>query len=89
MIVSGSLNGAAAWANILALPVAIVGVIATFRAPSFERVGSTREDGNPAASLPQRNASQSAVNQSGIAQRYQINVAHDYIVHGGTDHGER
>ncbi|WP_161952542.1 hypothetical protein [Actinoplanes sp. TFC3] len=31
MIVSGSLNGAAAWANILALPVAIVGVIATFR----------------------------------------------------------
>jgi hypothetical protein len=89
MIVSGSLNGAAAWANIIALPVAIIGVIATLCAPSGERVEPTREDGNLSAASPQRNTNQPAVNQIGFAQRDQINVAHDYIVHGGTDRGER
>jgi hypothetical protein len=46
MIFSGSLDGATAWANIIALPVAIVGVILTLCGPSDARLGLSAQDRN-------------------------------------------
>jgi hypothetical protein len=89
MIFSGSLDGAAAWANILALPVAIIGVILTLRTAGGDRVMPSRNEHSPPAVSSQHGSGRPSVNQIGFANRDQINVAHEYVVHGGTNHGDR
>ncbi|MFG2061077.1 hypothetical protein ACGFIK_06615 [Micromonospora sp. NPDC048871] len=78
MIFSGSLDGAAAWANIIALPVAITGVTLTLRGLSDVRAGSRAQDRNTLG-RPMSPASGAHGNtQIGFAQRDQINVGRDY-----------
>ncbi|WP_213454676.1 hypothetical protein [Rhizomonospora bruguierae] len=78
MIFSGSLGGAAAWANIIALPVAIIGVILTLRGKADAQPGPSRQDHNaPGRSAPPTSGTH-GVTQIGFAQGDQINVGRDY-----------
>jgi hypothetical protein len=80
MIFSGSLDGAAAWANIIALPVATIGMYLTLRG---SRPVSDSQDqhgvgggGASAGGVP-------VVNQNGYASNGDvIQVARDYVVRG-------
>jgi hypothetical protein len=67
LIFSKTLEGAAAWANIIALPVAIVGVILTLRGPGSARTDHAAQDSGTHAAT-----------QIGIAGRDQINVGRDF-----------
>jgi hypothetical protein len=78
MIFSGSLDGAAAWANIIALPVAIVGVILTLRGavPASGIQNQGEPDGRiaPDSGAP-------VVHQTGYTAKGDvIQVARDYVV---------
>jgi hypothetical protein len=78
MIFSGSLGGAAAWANIIALPVAIVGVILTLRGPNEAQPGLSAQDRNAPGRSVSPDSGTSGLTQIGFAQHYQINVGRDY-----------
>ncbi|MFI6132790.1 hypothetical protein [Micromonospora sp. NPDC051141] len=86
MIFSGSLDGAAAWANIIALPVAIIGVILTIRSASNSAPwsGAQDRDGPSSPKKPARDSP--TVNQIGIGGERQVNVAGNYFEQG---HGDR
>jgi hypothetical protein len=87
MMFSGSLDGAAAWANIIALPVAIAGVYLTLRG-SVPAAGSQGQesDGGGVAS----NSAASVVNQHGYTSSGDvIQVARDYVVRDWRDSGGR
>lgn len=73
MIFSGNLDGAAAWANIIALPVAIIGLTFTLRGAFSAERGQSRAGDGPNGGAP-------VVNQTGYALKGdQVNVAGDYI----------
>ena len=88
MALSGSLNGAAAWANIIALPVAIIGVTLAMRRPSRSRPETAARDWNEPAGQAGPGGTARVVNQFGFPQRDNINVAGDYIVPVGRRRGE-
>ncbi|MEU1749029.1 MULTISPECIES: hypothetical protein [Micromonospora] len=83
MIFSGSLDGAAAWANIIALPVAIIGVVLTTRSASNSAPSSGAQD-RDVPSSPTKPAP--TVNQIGFGGQRQVNVAGNYFERG---HGDR
>jgi hypothetical protein len=89
MIFSGSLDGAAAWANIIALPIAIIGVILTLRgtAGSAPSPDARERDTSPHTVVP--DGSRPAVSQFGFGGERQINVAGDYIERGSADRERR
>ena len=78
MIFSGSLDGAAAWANIIALPVAILGVFLTLRGSGDEQPDRSAKDRNSSSGAPPPEPVGHGVTQIGFAGRDQINVARDY-----------
>jgi hypothetical protein len=80
MALSGSLDGAAAWANIIALPVAIAGVYLTLRGSAFG--AGSQEHGDGVAS---RGAAP-VVNQHGYTSNGDvIQVARDFVVRDRPD----
>ncbi|MFE9693710.1 hypothetical protein [Micromonospora sp. NPDC005806] len=85
MIFSGSLNGAAAWANIIALPVAIIGVILTIRSAggSVPSPGDRDRDIPSGPAKPGRDSP--VVNQVGFSGGRQANVAGNYFERGRDD----
>lgn len=86
MIFSGSLGGAAAWANVLALPVAITGVIITLRRAV---PGSGTHDQNDADGAA-RHSVGPIVHQSGYTAKGDvIQVARDYVVRSRPGSGGR
>jgi len=78
MILGESLDGAAAWANILALPVAIAGVILTLRKLDGEQVESGAQDREAPGQSMSLESDVRRVAQIGFAGRDQINVGRDY-----------
>lgn len=81
MIFSGSLDGAAAWANIIALPVAIVGVVLTIRGPSDRQSPADDQGGTASPKLVEPRGSSPTVSQVGIG-KHQYNIAGDFIARG-------
>jgi hypothetical protein len=77
MAFSGSLDGAAAWANILALPVAIIGVYLTLRGPA--PVAGKRDEDGADGRIASAGGSP-AVTQTGYTTSGDvIQVAGDYV----------
>ena len=85
MIFSGSLDGAAAWANIIALPVAIIGVILTLRATGgpTPSAGARDRDMSSGPAVPGGGAP--VVHQVGFGGERQANIAGNYIERGRDD----
>src|SRR5689334_10565348 len=85
MAFSGSLDGAAAWANIIALPVAIIGTYLTLRGSArFSDLQDQKQAERRAAS----GGDVPAVTQTGYtANGDVIQVARDYNVRGRPDSG--
>ena len=77
MAFSGGLDGAAAWANILALPVAIIGVYLTLRGPAS--VAGRRDDDGADGRIASPDGSP-AVTQTGYTTNGDvIQVAGNYV----------
>ncbi|MFG1652482.1 hypothetical protein ACGFIE_21390 [Micromonospora sp. NPDC049275] len=85
MIFSGSLDGAAAWANIIALPVAIVGMILTIRSASGSASSSGAQHRDSLSGPAKSGRASSVVNQVGFSGGRQANVAGDYFERGHDD----
>ncbi|MGN9812550.1 hypothetical protein ACTMSW_24745 [Micromonospora sp. BQ11] len=85
MIFSGSLDGAAAWANIIALPVAIAGVILTIRSASGSVSSSSAQDRDSLSGPAKSGRASPVVNQVGFSGGRQANVAGDYFERGHDD----
>lgn len=80
MIFSGSLDGAAAWANIIALPVATIGTYLTLRGSAPV---SDSQDQNGVDSRGASDGGVPVVNQNAYTSNGDvIQVARDYIVRG-------
>lgn len=85
MISSGSLDGAAAWANIIALPVAITGVILTIRSTSGSPSTPGAQDRGTSSGPAKSGRDSPVVNQVGFSGGRQANVAGDYFERGHDD----
>ncbi|MET8042449.1 hypothetical protein ABZU25_16505 [Micromonospora sp. NPDC005215] len=85
MIFSGSLDGAAAWANIIALPVAIVGMILTIRSGSGSASSSGAQHRDSLSGPAKSGRASPVVNQAGFSSGRQANVAGDYFERGHDD----
>lgn len=86
MVISGSLNGAAAWANIIALPVAIISMILTLGGVSHRTPVTKSRSRNPAGKLEIQDGEAASVNQIGFGGVRQANVAGNYFER---DHDDR
>ncbi|MFE9187782.1 hypothetical protein ACFYMB_31125 [Micromonospora haikouensis] len=82
MIFSGSLEGAAAWANIIALPVAIAGVTLTMRSASGSASSSGAQDRDSSSGPAEPDRVGPVINQVGFSGGRQANVAGDYFERG-------
>ncbi|MBO3737989.1 hypothetical protein [Actinoplanes flavus] len=88
MALSGSLDGAAAWANIMALPVAIMGVILVLRGSGGAGQGAKIQDPHQPGDVVQSGGTGPVVNQIGFGQN-QYNIAGNFIAREGDEHGGR
>ncbi|MGC4808219.1 hypothetical protein [Micromonospora sp. DT233] len=85
MIFSGSLDGAAAWANIIALPVAMIGVALTIGSASKSASSSGAQDRDTPSSPAKPDRDSPIVNQFGFGGERQANVAGNYFERGRGD----
>src|SRR5690349_1643758 len=89
MIISGSLEGAAAWANIIALPVAIISLVLMLRPVSGSTPATNGRGREPTSGPETPSGAAPAVQQIGFGGVRQANVAGNYYERGHDDREDR